>query len=141
MTQVHKGRDGRQYEVSGTAADIARQLKEIDDSISVQYNEYGEFFCIVQTLPDGTECLVQRVPVNEWDGRVVKWFEPRAWEIRNGVSAADRLEKADREAKEQRLKAVEEAAGEKAYDLMRAIQKDVHGMNPRIHLGGKKGKK
>lgn len=131
MAQVQTGRDGRQYEVDGTPGEIAKQLKEIDPSLSVEYNEYGEYFVVIQSTPDGSEHCILRVPLNEFDGRVVKYIEPRAFEVRNGISIADRLEAEQRSKFRAREQAIEEAAGEKAYALMRTIQKDILGVNPR----------
>lgn len=131
FAQVQVGRDGRQYEVDGTPGVIAAQLRDIDPSLTVEYNEYGEFFSVIQTTPDGSEHCILRVRLDEFDGRVIKYIEPRAFEIRNGISIADRLDRETAKARTERLDAVEEAAGERAYNLMRTIQREILGMNPR----------
>ncbi len=129
LVQVLKGRDGRDYEVSAQAGDVARQLAELDPRLKVAFRERdGEF--VIFTRDDSGDHLVTKVPAGEWDGRVVKEFEQMAHEVRNGVSVAGRLDAKDAKLKADREYAFEQAVGEKSYDLMRAIQRE-EGINPR----------
>lgn len=146
LAQIKLGRDGREYEISGDAGAIADRIqKEIDGSLRVRFNEAGMYFVIYQLLDAGkfpvtseedavTKALVMRVPMDEWDGRVIRELEPRAWDIRHGISRAAALDAGDaRRNADIDYRAEQEAAG-LAGKLFRAIQKETFGSNPRIFI-------
>lgn len=134
IDQIALGEDGRQYLVTGEAGRIVQRLAEIDETLTVIYNEAGEFFTVAQRVAGGDRPFpVMRVHRDDWNDRIVEEFAMRNWELRHGLSAADRLDAeldARRVARERDL---EEAVGEAAYPLFRAFQKDV-GTNPRVYL-------
>ena len=141
LAQVLQGRDGRRYEISGDAAAIVTEIRRLDDTLHVQFNEAGMFFVVYQTLnehrvpdPDGDiEEVVLRVAMNEWDRRVVDYVQMRAWEMRNGKSANDRLDAAHDAAKREKDRALEEAVGAHAERMFRSAQRDL-GTKPRIYI-------
>ena len=112
LAQIVRGRDGRQYEVSGDAGRIAADLKAIDDSLRVEFNDMG-FFVVIQAIPDGPRKgepeVVMRVPADDWDQRVVEDFRLRNWELRHGISPVDRLDAADAKAKADAITTEEQA--------------------------------
>lgn len=141
LDQIVSGRDGREYVVSGQAGRIAARLAELDPPLKCSFNEGGMYFAIYQVVDQGSrevEQLVGRVPMDEWDDRVVKDFALRAWELRNGVSPADRLDKLEADATARREQAFDDAIGEAAYPIMRAIQRELVGTNPRIFVPARK---
>lgn len=144
LAQVLKGRDGREYEISGEAANIAARLNEIDPTLDVHVNETG-YFVVTQLVDAGGNATsvetdttvrkcVRRIPWDEWDGRVVKEFEARAWEIRNGVSAADRLDALDARKTADAEAAMDAEVRERSAPLFRAMQKEIFNSNPRAFI-------
>lgn len=143
--QVAQGRDGRTYEVSGEAGRIAQRLHELDPSLRVTFNEGGMFF-VVSQLVDAerratsvasdttTEKLVRRVPQDQWDGRVIREFEARAYEIRNGISAAGRLDALDAKKDAATMERLDAEVREKAYPLFRKMQRELFSSNPRAFI-------
>lgn len=142
IDQLHRARDGGIVEVSGSAGAIVRDLHEIDETLRVNFNEAGEYFCVYQLLnehrrPDVNGCIeevVLRVPMMEWDRRVVEYFNLRAWEMRHGKSPAARLEAAADKRKAEIEHAQDEQIGEIVQRLYRPFQRALVGSNPRIVL-------
>lgn len=146
--QVLLGRDGRTYGVSGEAGRIVQRLHEIDPSLRVHFNEGGMFFVVSQLVDaagaavateadSAGEKLVMRVPADDWNEKVVKDLELRAFEVRNGISAAVRLDRLDAQREKDTYARLEADVGERSYDLFRAFQKDL-GINPRIFVPARK---
>lgn len=137
VDQVQAGRDGRQYLIEGSAGLVAKRLHDIDPTLKVYFNERGNFFAVAQVVPDGPkkgeESLVMRVPMDEWDERVVLEMQMRNYELRNGINPADRLDALDRKAAAEKDYAFDQDVRSKAEPLMRAIQKDI-GFKPRIFV-------
>jgi hypothetical protein len=144
LAQILKGRDGRQYEISGHAADIAQRLREIDPSLDVHVNEAG-FFVVTQLCDAGGNSttvetdttqrrLVRRIPWEEWDGRVIQEFEARAYEVRHGISAAERLDALDAKREADTMYRFDQEVRERAGLLRRAIQRDTLNSNPRAFI-------
>jgi hypothetical protein len=144
LTRIEAGRDGRQYEVSGEANHIIQRLREIDPSLGVDVNEAG-YFVVWQIIgadgaatpveTDTTERkLVRRIPWEDWDGRVIKEFEARAYEIRNGISAAARLDALDAKRSAATMHAFDEDVRERAYPLFRKMQRELFSSNPRVFI-------
>lgn len=63
MEQVRTGRDGRRITIEMDVLEIVKQLREIDPSLSLHWNENGNYFVVVQTTDDGTEHLVTTTTV------------------------------------------------------------------------------
>ncbi len=148
LDQIARGRDGREYEVSGQAGRIVARLREIDPTLRVAFNEGGEYFVVKQLLDRGgvatsddqvavRESLVLRVPMGNWDERVIREMEMRAHELRHGRSAADRLDESDDRRKADVEYALDRDVRERAYPLFRSFQRETLGINPRVYLGGR----
>lgn len=137
LTQIVRGRDGRQYEVSGSAGQVAADLQAIDPSLRVEFNDTG-FFVVIQTIPDGPrkglDDIVMRVPADDWDGRVVRDFQQRNWEMRHGISAADRLDALDAKRERDADYAYEQNVRGVAQRLFHSLQREVVGSKPRIFV-------
>lgn len=141
---VVAGRDGRQREISGEANHIIQRLKEIDPSLGVDVNEAG-FFVIWQIVDAGGAAtpietdtterkLVRRIPWEDWDGRVILEFEARAYEIRNGISAAARLDALDAAKDKATMDRLDAEVREMAYPIFRKMQREVFSSNPRAFI-------
>lgn len=142
IDQLHRARDGGIVEVAGSAAQIVADLHALDETLRVNFNEAGEYFCVYQLLnehrmPDvngEVEEVVLRVPMMEWDRRVLEYMSRRAWEMRHGLSGADRLDAADAARKATQAHELDEQIGEIAQRLYRPFQRALVGSNPRIVL-------
>ena len=138
LAQVQTGRDGRRYEVSGQAGEIAKQLQEMDPRLRVEFNEGGNFFVIyarsMNAKGEQVDDLVLRVAADEWDGRVVRYLAPRIHDVLNGRSIAGRLDEHDAKHKAAVDDGLRESVAERSYDLMRAIQREVLSSRPRISV-------
>jgi hypothetical protein len=133
-TQILRGHDGRIYEVSGEAGRVAKMLADLDPPLHTRFAEGPMAFVVSQRTADGTEHLVGRVPMDQWNERVVRDFEQRAYEVRNGISAAARLDALDAKAKADRDYETDQMLRERAAPLFRAIQRETLGSNPRIYI-------
>lgn len=145
MTQRKLGRDGREYEISAAASHIVARLHELDASLRVRYNDTARYFVVYQLLDAGKnpvtsdrdaveKAMVLRVPDHAWDDRVIKEWEMRAWEMRHGISAADRLEASDAKRHADVEYAFEQEIKERAYPLYRTMQRIQLGSNPRAFI-------
>lgn len=52
LTQVREGRNGRMMEIGPDVLEIGRQLKEIDPSLGLDWNEDAEYFRVYQLIDD-----------------------------------------------------------------------------------------
>lgn len=138
LAQVQTGRDGRRYEVSGQAGEIAKQLKEMDPRLRVEFNEGGEYFTVYSSQLNGrgelVEDIVLRVQADEWDGRVVRYLAPRIHDVLNGRSIASRLDAEHDANKAAADKRLEESVASRAYELMSSMQREVLSSRPRISV-------
>lgn len=152
LAQIHAGRDGRQYEISGQAGEIVRRLREIEPSLRVVFNEGGGFFAVQQVVDRGRNAVaeesdstqrmcVARVPAADWDDRVVRDFELRAHELRHGKSPIERLERLEREHHARVQYDFDQEVRERAYPLFRAFQRNIVGANPRAFFAARESKK
>ena len=138
MAQVVEGRDGRRYEVSGMAGDVVRELKLIDDTLGVEFNEAG-YFVVYQSLDEHRRPLVGgplqdvvlRVPMMDWDRRVLGYFEQRAYEVRHGISSNERLDAEAKAAKRAKDHRFHEIVGAHAQRMHHSLRKDL-GVKDRI---------
>lgn len=144
LAQVLRGRDGRQYEISGEAAHIAARLHEIDPTLDVHVHE-GGWFVVTQLCDAGGNAttvetdttqrrLVRRIPWEEWDGRVIQEFEARAWEVRHGLSAAGRLDALDAKKEADTMYAFDQEVRERAEPLYRAMRRELFNSRPRAFI-------
>lgn len=124
LAQVRAGRDGRRILIEDDVLDVATQLKAIDDSLSLHWNENGSYFFVVHTDEKGTENLV--LTARELDNRVVD----RATQIGSAgydyLAEVDRLDKqAERDADHR----FSEQTGEVGERLAHALRQDLQAKN------------
>jgi hypothetical protein len=117
VAQVRAGRDGRRFLIEDDVLDVARRIKEIDDSLSLQFNERGEFFVVVQTLADGEEKLV--TTAQELDERLIHRLKHITHQSYDYVAEMDRIDKQAEKDSEHRFSEKVGEAGEKAAHALR----------------------
>lgn len=138
MDDVKVGRDGRRYLVTAEAGSIARQLQEIDPRVYVEFHEpppgyKGDgFYSICLRVDDERSDLIFRT--SSLDGRVVERMRMLNFNLRHGVTEADRMDAEDAARTKANEYARSQEARENAYPLMRAIQKSILGTQPRIFM-------
>jgi hypothetical protein len=134
--QVAAGRDGRRYLVTAEAGNIAQQLQEVDPRLFVEFIEpptgskqegYYAIGCHVTEHDDDLVFTSRTL-----DGRVVERCRMLDFDLRHGRSQADRMDAEDAAVKRERDYRTEQEYAAGAARLMRAIQKDVLGINPRV---------
>lgn len=137
IDDVAIGRDGKRYVVTAEAGSIAKQLQEIDPRLFVEFHEPppgregNAYFSVACRHESGKVDLVMRVRWQDFDQRVVEHIRKLNHELRHGRTLVAEWEKAEEHRKREKDRALEELIGERAYPLMRAIQRDVVGQNPR----------
>lgn len=129
LPQITKGRRGRVVFVDNDAFDIAKRLREIDDSLRLAWNEFGEYFVVYQILRGPNESEVEHL-VTTWDpktsgapdGRLVE----RVMKIAHpDYDFAAELERIDRAADKQRDHEFAEKIGPYSERLFQAMRKDL----------------
>lgn len=135
VPQIMKGRRGRVVFVDHDAYDIARRLRELDDSLRLAWNEFGEYFVVYQILRGPNDSEKEHL-VTTWDpkksgtpdGRLIQ----RIRQIMNpNYDYAGELERLDREADKQRDYEFAQKVGPYAERLYHAVRKDM-GMKSKI---------
>jgi hypothetical protein len=124
LAQVRAGRDGRRVLVEEDVLDIARRLTLIDDSLSLHWNENGEYFVVVQTDRDGREHLV--TTAQELDGRLLDRILQLVHPSYDLAGELDRLDAESERAADWRFR---EKTGAVAEKLAHALRKDVEAKN------------
>jgi hypothetical protein len=138
VDDVRLGRDGKRYLVTAEAGSIARQLQEIDPRVYVEFHEppagqeANPYYSVCLRVDDDQSDLIFRT--SSLDGRVVERMRMLNFNMRHGITEADRMDAEDeaRRAKAEYQRSQEIKAN--AYPLMRAIQKSVLGINPRVSM-------
>jgi len=128
LAQVRTGRDGRRVCIDEDVFDVARRLAQIDPSLSLHWNERGEYFVVVETGEDGRERLV--TTTTELDGRLIEHVERLAHPSYDFVGEMDRMDAQARRDADHRF---HEQTGEVAERLAYAVRKDLQAKN-RIFL-------
>lgn len=118
LAQVRTGRNGRRILIEEDVLDVARQLRELDESLRVYWNEAGEYFVIVEVLPNGDESLV--TTAQELTPALVGHMRQIAKE-----NFAEELERMDRQADRERDHAFAESVGEHGERAAHALRKDL----------------
>lgn len=138
VDDVRLGRDGRRYLVTAEAGSIAARLKEIDPRVYVEFHEPPAghddkpIWSVCLKVDDNVSDLIFRT--SSLDARVVERLRMLNYNLRHGISEADRMEAEDdaRHAKAEYQRSQE--VRENSYALMRGIQKSILGVNPRIYM-------
>lgn len=130
FAQVRDGRDGRRVLVEEDVLNITTQIREIDPSLGVYWNEYGEHFVVTETLPDGTEKLV--TTALELDHRLLAHLRTLASPDYDYGKEIDRIDNQAEKDKDHRFA---EQIGERGEALAHALRKDLQAKN-RIYIPG-----
>lgn len=120
LPQIQKGRRGRVVFIDNDALGVAKQLREIHDSLRLAWNEFGEYFVVYQQLDDGTEHMVTTAQTA--DARLVKRIQKIASSQYNFPEEVDRL---DKQAKKEADYKFSQQIGEIAERVAHAVRKDM----------------
>lgn len=124
LAQVRAGRDGRRVLVEEDVLNIAGRLARIDPSLSLLWNEDGEYFVVVETDQAGRERLV--LTARELDDRVLKRVELI---MHPSYRYADELDAMDDRAEREKDHRFSEQTGEVAERLAHALRQDLQAKN------------
>jgi hypothetical protein len=124
FAQVRDGRDGRRITIEEDVGDIARRVKEISHLLSLQWNEKGEFFAVVETTADGTERLV--LTAQECDNRIVERVMRIADASYDFLAEVDAM---DARAEREKAHRFSEETGEVGERLAHALRRDIQAKN------------
>ncbi len=119
IAQVRKGRDGRQVLIENDVLDVARRIKEIDESLILRYNEFGEYFVVAQIIGDEEKLVLTAQELDERVLHRIKHITHASYNF------ADEAEKMDKQAKKDEEHAFHERAGEAGEVAAHALRKDI----------------
>lgn len=120
LLQVKRGRNGRLVQIERDVLDVVQRIKEISPRLSVDYNDGGGYFRVIEHCDDDRERLV--TTCTELDNRVVE----RIREISNpGYDFVAEVERLDNEAEKRKQHEFAEEVGEKGERLAHALRKDL----------------
>jgi hypothetical protein len=128
LAQVRDGRDGKRVLVEEDVLDIARQIRQIDPSLDVYWNEYGEHFVITETLKDGTEKLV--TTALELDQRLIAHLRML---IHPDYDYGREIDRMDDQAEKDKDHEFAEQVGPLGEKLAHALRKDLQ-VKSRIYV-------
>lgn len=119
LAQVRTGRDGKRVLIEDDVLDIARQVRELDDSLLIHWNEYGRYFVISERCADGAERLV--TTTTELTPALIERLRKI---VHPSYDYAGELDRSDREAQRERERLFAERVGEHGEQLAYALRKD-----------------
>lgn len=119
ILQFRTGRDGKRVVVDSDVLDIAKQIRAIGP-LDVVWNEYGEYYTIIEHCADGRERLV--TTTTELDQRVVDRLMMISHTDYDYKKEMDRMDKEADKAKDHRFN---EEIGEHGEKLRHALRKDL----------------
>jgi hypothetical protein len=128
FAQVIEGRGGQTVTITEDVGDIASRLKQIDERLVLRWNERGEYFQVIECLPDGSESLVttRQVIGPELVEHVAKLGK-------RTITLAAEVEEIDRKAEREKDWRFEQEMGEIGERLAHALRKDTEAKH-RIFL-------
>jgi hypothetical protein len=129
LPQIQKGRRGRVVFVDHDAFDIAKRLREIDTSLRLAWNEFGEYFVVYQILRGPNDSEIEHL-VTTWDpktngapdGRLVERVMKIAHPEYDFAAELDRI---DREADKKNDYEFAQKVGPYAERLYHAMRKEM----------------
>jgi hypothetical protein len=121
LAQVHKGRNGRRILIETDVLDVVGELQKIDPNLRVYFNEFGNYYAIVEVLQDGSEGLVTTVPHDALNSALVDHIRMLGSGDYDYIGSA---EKADKEAEKAKDYALEQEVGEMGERMAHVIRKD-----------------
>jgi hypothetical protein len=128
LAQVIEGRGGQTVTITEDVGDIAARLKEIDERLVLRWNERGNYFQVIERLPDGSESLVttRQVIGPELVEHVAKLGKRK-------ITLAAEVEAIDKKAEREKDWRFEQEIGEIGERLAHALRKDTQAKH-RIFL-------
>lgn len=128
MAQVALGRGGQTITITEDVGDIAQRLKELDERLVLRWSECGEYFQVIERLPDGSESLV--TTASELSPALIDHVRKLG---HSSYDFAEELEAADKKAEREKDWRFEQEVGEIGERLAHAIRKDTEAKH-RIFL-------
>lgn len=130
LLQVQNAQDGRMIVIDDDVLGVARQLKEVDESLCLRYAEAGGYFVVYQESEDGTEQHLV-LTSQELNPQVVE----RVRQISSpGYDYVAELDKQDAAAERARDHAFREKTGDVAERLAFAVRKDLGQVSDRAFV-------
>lgn len=123
LSQVRAGRHGRFVEIDRDVLDVCHQIREIDRSLGVDWNDDAEYFRVYQ-LVDGQKHTV--TTALELNGEVVERIRRIA---HPSYDLGAELERLDNEADRENEHRFREQVGEFGERLLHAARKDLQVQN------------
>lgn len=118
--QVCKGRDGREILIEQDVLDVVERLRELDPSLRVSWNEYGEYFVVKEFRPDGSESLV--TTTTDLSAHLADYVASLA---KRSGSFADAVERSEADKRRAKDYALEQQVSETGERMAHAIRKDL----------------
>lgn len=140
IDDVKVGRDGRRYLVSAEAGTIAARLKEVDPRVYVEFHEppagskANPYYSVCLHRDNAHDDLIFRVREQDFDQRVVEHLRMLNFNLRHGISEADRWEAEEDARRREANYQFEQQMAANAGRLMHSIQRTILGTKPRISL-------
>lgn len=120
LSQVRIGKDGRKILIEEDVLNIAKELKTIDDSLCLRWNERGEYYVVYQLVGD-TEKLV--LTAQELDERILTRVRKIAHPSYNFVAELEHKDDRAQMEKDHRFREQTGEVGERlAYTLRKDLQ-------------------
>jgi hypothetical protein len=123
VAQVHKGRDGRMIEVGEDVLNVAKQLRDFDDSLRLRWSEGGEYFVVYQLIDDREKLVLTCTDLNP---QIVERVRQIA---RPEYDFAAELDRMDAQAEKDKEHRFHEDLGERGERLAYALRKDLQAKN------------
>lgn len=124
--QVRAGRDGRWVRIEQDLCEVVKQLREIDDSLRVEWNEDGNFYAIFEVGPGNTRNWVRTVPADRLDSSLVERIRQIMHPSYSYIAEAEAKDTLAEREKDHRF---EEEIGEKAERTAAVIRKQLGAKN------------
>ena len=126
FAQVRKSKDGRWVQIEQDLCEVVKALREIDDSLRVEWNEDGNFYAIFEVGPEGKRNWVRTVPADRLDASLIE----RVREIMHpSYSYIKEAEAKDAAAEREKDHRFEEQIGEKAERTAAVIRRSLGAKN------------
>lgn len=120
ITQVIRARHGRMVRLDDDVQSVARDLRDIDANLHLDYSEEGETFIVTHEPEPGEEYLVLATP--NLDQRIVHEIR---FIMSPGYDYVDELDKLEDAAHRARDHEFAEKVGERAEHLAHALRRDL----------------
>jgi len=120
IAQVRLGKTGGTITVEDDVGDVARQIKDLDPSLSLHWSPEGEHFIVVEACQDGKNRVM--LTTNELDSRVVERLRYISSPDYDYVKDMDRLDDAAKREADHKFHL---ETGEAAEHMAHALRKDL----------------